>query len=97
MNTTMLADAGWIATATGIGTDLKSLVFTIAIPVLCGIFVLVVGFRTKSPGPTIMAVIMAAIVWGLSANMGSLQGKAVQDINHYNNTGSSATVQRGDQ
>ncbi|MDH6122962.1 hypothetical protein [Kitasatospora sp. GAS204B] len=96
MNDTALA-AGWIATFTGIGTDAKGLIFTILIPALCGAFVLLVGFRTKSPGPTIMACILAAIVWGLSANMSTLQGKAVQDINSYNGGTTSSSVQRGDQ
>ncbi|GAB2711679.1 hypothetical protein [Kitasatospora kifunensis] len=96
MNTTTVLAAGWIATFTGLGNDTKSLIFTVLIPVLCGLFVLVVGFRTKSPGPTIMAVIMAAVVWGLSANMGTLQGKAVQDINQYNG-GTNSSVQKGDQ
>ena len=92
----VLAD-GWIATFTGLGNAGKALIFTVLIPALCGLFVLVVGFRTKSPGPTIMACILAAIVWGLSANMGTLQGKAVQDINQYNGGTTTSSVQRGDQ
>lgn len=95
MNNIVLAD-GWIATATGLGNDTKTLIFAVLIPALCGLFVLVVGFKTKSPGPTIMACILAAIVWGLSANMGTLQGKAIQDINQHSGT-TTSSVQRGDQ
>ncbi|THA53184.1 hypothetical protein [Streptomyces sp. A1136] len=80
---TITLAAGWIQTGTGIGTDLKGLIFDVAIPVLCGMFVLVVGWKTKAPGPTIMAVIFAAIVWGLSANMAALKNKTNEDIVQY--------------
>ncbi|MFI0742370.1 hypothetical protein ACH4PU_30490 [Streptomyces sp. NPDC021100] len=86
--------AGWIGTLSGFGTDLKGLIFNIGIPVLCGFFVLVVGVRTKAPGPTIMAVIFAAVVWGLSANMAALKDKTSEDITHYDG---GTTVRRGDQ
>ncbi|WP_327071843.1 hypothetical protein [Kitasatospora sp. NBC_01302] len=101
MHTTELA-GGWLVTIAGLGTDAKFVIFTILIPAMCGLFVVVVGMRTRSPGPTIMAVIMAAIVWGLSSSMGTLQGKAVQDITTHDNgsltsSTTSGTVQRGDQ
>ncbi|MFJ6354870.1 hypothetical protein ACIQKB_36105 [Streptomyces sp. NPDC092046] len=86
--------AGWIETGTGLGNDIKSLIFNIAIPVLCGIFVLVIGWKTKAPGPTIMAVIFAGIVWGLSANMGALKDKTTDDITNYNG---GSSVSRMDQ
>ncbi|MFE6713950.1 hypothetical protein [Streptomyces sp. NPDC057695] len=81
---TLTMAAGWIQTGTGLGNDIKSLIFNVAIPVLCGIFVIVVGWKTKAPGPTIMAVIFAGIVWGLSANMGALKDKTTEDITTYN-------------
>ncbi|MFE5614142.1 hypothetical protein [Streptomyces sp. NPDC056524] len=83
MPPTVMLAAGWIETGTGLGTDIKGLIFNVAIPVLCGIFVVVVGWKTKAPGPTIMAVIFAAIVWGLAANMGALKNKTTEDIVHY--------------
>ncbi len=83
MHDTITLAAGWIQTGTGLGTDIKSLIFDVAIPALCGIFVVVVGWKTKAPGPTIMAVIFAAIVWGLSANMGALKNKTTEDIVQY--------------
>ncbi|MDH6129797.1 hypothetical protein [Kitasatospora sp. GP82] len=93
MHPTVILAAGWISTGTGVGNDLKSLIFNVGIPVLCGLFVLVVGWKTKAPGPTIMACIMAAIVWGLSANMSLLKDKTTQDITQYNGP---ASVQQGD-
>ncbi|MER8236121.1 hypothetical protein [Streptomyces sp. NPDC094049] len=83
MHTITLA-AGWIQTGTGLGNDIKSLIFNVAIPAMCGVFVVVVGWKTKAPGPTIMAVIFAGIVWGLSANMGALKDKTTEDITNYN-------------
>lgn len=88
-----LAVTGWITTGTGIGNDLKDLIFNVGIPLLCGLFVLVVGWKTKAPGPTLMAVIFAACVWGLSADMDTLKDKAPVDITHYDN----GTVNQGDQ
>ncbi|MEV4616802.1 hypothetical protein AB0K43_30040 [Kitasatospora sp. NPDC049258] len=93
MHDTVLATAGWISTGTGIGNDIKSLIFDVGIPVLCGLFVLVVGWRTKAPGPTIMAVILAAVVWGGAANMSLLKDKTTQDITHYDGP---ASAQQGD-
>ncbi|MFE4205399.1 hypothetical protein OG590_39870 (plasmid) [Streptomyces goshikiensis] len=83
MPDTITLAAGWIQTGTGIGTDIKNLIFDIAIPAMCGVFVVVVGWKTKAPGPTIMAVIFAAIVWGLSANMPTLKNKVSEDIVQY--------------
>ncbi|MGW2016862.1 hypothetical protein [Streptomyces sp. NPDC001927] len=83
MVSTITLAAGWIQTGTGLGNDIKGLIFEVAIPSLCGIFVVVVGWRTKAPGPTIMAVVFASILWGLSANMATLKGKTTEDIVHY--------------
>ncbi|MFJ4879993.1 hypothetical protein ACIP93_32965 [Streptomyces sp. NPDC088745] len=94
MNETITLAAGWIQTGTGLGTAIKALIFDVAIPALCGIFIVIVGWKTKAPGPTIMAVIFAAIVWGLSANMGALKNKTTEDIVQYQ--GGSNGVQ-GDQ
>lgn len=94
MSPTITLAAGWIQTGTGLGNDIKGLIFEVAIPVLCGLFVVVVGWKTKAPGPTIMAVIFAAIVWGLSANMPALKNKTTEDIVHYQ-TGPGAA--QGDQ
>ncbi|MFF4449945.1 hypothetical protein [Streptomyces sp. NPDC001502] len=84
MNDTLLLAAGWLQTGGGIGGDIKDLIFDIAIPCLCGAFVVFIGWKTKAPGPTIMAVIFASIVWGGAANMeGVLKDKTVQDIKKY--------------
>ncbi|GEB57386.1 hypothetical protein [Streptomyces gardneri] len=94
MPETITLAAGWIQTGTGLGNDVKGLIFNVAIPVLCGIFVIVVGWKTKAPGPTIMAVIFAGIVWGLSSNMGALKDKTTEDITNYN---SGSSLSRMDQ
>lgn len=88
--------AGWIQTGTGLGNDIKALIFNVAIPVLCGAFVVIVGWKTKAPGPTIMAVIFAAIVWGGAANMDTLKDKTTEDITQYDGGGKQLTGQ-GDQ
>ncbi|MFE2498806.1 hypothetical protein [Streptomyces scopuliridis] len=91
MHETVTLAAGWIQTGTGLGNDLKNLIFNVAIPVLCGFFVVIVGIKTKAPGPTIMAVIFAAIVWGGSANMDTLKDKTTEDISQYDGTGGTLT------
>lgn len=94
MQTTTLA-IDWISFGTNFGTDLKSLIFNIFIPVLCGIFVLVVGWKTRAPGPTLMAVIFAGIVWGLSANMATIKDTTGDTVKQYDGGGHS--VVQGDQ
>ncbi|MBT2446028.1 hypothetical protein J7F03_02775 [Streptomyces sp. ISL-43] len=86
MNDTVTLAAGWISTGWGMGADIKKLIFIILIPCLCGLFVVAVGWKTKAPGPTIVACILGAVVWGLSASMGTLQGKVTEDITTYNGT-----------
>lgn len=96
MHETVTLAAGWIQTGTGLGNDIKNLIFNVAIPVLCGGFVVIVGWKTKAPGPTIMAVIFAAIVWGGSANMDTLKDKTTEDITQYDG-GGGTPVGTGDQ
>jgi hypothetical protein len=91
MNDTVILAAGWIQTGTGLGNDIKDLIFNVAIPVLCGFFVIAVGIKTRAPGPTIMAVIFAAIVWGGSANMDALKDKTTEDITQYDGGGGTLT------
>ncbi|QES51971.1 hypothetical protein DEJ50_33225 [Streptomyces venezuelae] len=83
MPDTVTLAAGWIETVAGLGTDIRGLIFNVAIPVLCGIFVVVIGWKTKAPGPTIMAAIFAGILWGLSSNMDTLKNKTTEDIVQY--------------
>ncbi|MFE1561010.1 hypothetical protein ACFW6V_39255 [Streptomyces sp. NPDC058734] len=83
MNDTITLAAGWIQTGTGLGNSIRTLIFDVAIPVMCGVFVVVVGWKTKAPGPTIMACIFAAVVWGLSSNMATLKNKTTEDIVQY--------------
>ncbi|MER7111154.1 hypothetical protein [Streptomyces sp. NPDC000229] len=97
MHETVTLAAGWIDTGTGIGSDIKDLIFNVAIPALCGAFVFIVGVKTKAPGPTIMAVIFAAIVWGGSANMDQLQQKTAEDIVKYDGGGGGQLTNPGDQ
>lgn len=87
--------AGWIPSLSGLGVDIKDLIFNIVIPAMCGGFVVFVGWKAKAPGPTIMACILAAIVWGLSANMDALQEKTAEDITQYD--GNTLTPPGGDQ
>ncbi|MFD9637025.1 MULTISPECIES: hypothetical protein [Streptomyces] len=94
MHDTVTLANDWISLGTGFGNDLKGLIFNVGIPVLCGVFVLVIGFKTKAPGPTIMAVIFAGIVWGLSASMGTtIKSTTTDTITHYDGS----TVRTGDQ
>jgi hypothetical protein len=87
--------ADWITIGTGFGTDMKTLIFNVFIPVLCGIFVLVVGSKTRAPGPTLMAVIFAGVVWGLSANMATIKDTTGDTVKQYDTGGN--TVIQGDQ
>ncbi|GHB04194.1 hypothetical protein GCM10010330_68170 [Streptomyces tendae] len=92
--TTLAAD--WITIGTGFGTDLKTLIFTILIPVLCGIFIVVVGLKTRAPGPTLMAVIFAGIVLGLSLSIDTIGETTSDTVDQYNDGGGGDFVQ-GDQ
>ncbi|MFE3150028.1 hypothetical protein ACFXJ6_25780 [Streptomyces sp. NPDC059218] len=83
MQTTATLATGWIQTTTGLGNDVKDLIFNVLIPLLCGAFVVIVGVKSKAPGPTIMAVIFSAIVWGGAASMDVLKDKTTQDITQY--------------
>jgi hypothetical protein len=94
MQTTSLA-IDWIRFGTAFGTDLKTLIFTVGIPLMCGLFVIVVGWRTRAPGPTLMAVIFAGIVWGLSANMATLKDTTGDTVKQYDGGGQS--IRQGDQ
>lgn len=94
MHENLTLAVGWIETGTGLGNDIKDLIFNVGIPMLCGLFVMVVGWKTKAPGPTIMAVIFAAIVWGGAANMETLQEKTTEDITQYDG---GRTTPMGDQ
>ncbi|MFE2693689.1 hypothetical protein [Streptomyces mirabilis] len=88
--------ADWITIGTGLGTDMKTLIFTVLIPLLCGVFILVVGFKTRAPGPTLMAVIFAGIVLGLSLSLGAIGDSTKDTIKQYNG-GGGFTVIPGDQ
>ncbi|CAC36665.1 hypothetical protein ACN6LC_004516 [Streptomyces violaceoruber] len=92
--TTLAAD--WITIGTGFGSDLKTLIFTILIPVLCGIFIVVVGLKTRAPGPTLMAVIFAGIVLGLSLSIDTIGETTSDTVDQYNDGGGGDFVQ-GDQ
>ncbi|MGW4784881.1 hypothetical protein [Streptomyces sp. NPDC004230] len=95
MTSTLTLATDWITIGTGLGTDVKALIFNVFIPVLCGIFVLVVGVKTKAPGPTLMAVIFAGIVWGLSANMAAIKDTTGDTVKQYD--GGTHSVIKGDQ
>ncbi|MGX1025405.1 hypothetical protein RKD37_000158 [Streptomyces ambofaciens] len=92
--TTLAID--WITFGTLFGSDLKTFIFTITIPVLCGIFIVVVGIKTRSPGPTLMATIFAGIVLGLSLSIDTIGETTSDTINQYNDGGGGDFVQ-GDQ
>ncbi|MFI1177568.1 hypothetical protein [Streptomyces melanogenes] len=93
MNATTTLAADWIQIGTGLGNDTKTLIFGVLIPAMCGAFVLIVGFKTRAPGPTAMAALLAAVVWGLSADMDSLKDKTTDTVNQYDGP---TSIQRGD-
>jgi hypothetical protein len=88
--------ADWITIGTGLGADIKTLIFKVFIPVLGGIFILAVGVKTRAPGPTIMAAIFAGIMVGLSLSINTTAQVTSDTVNQYNNGGGGAVVQ-GDQ
>lgn len=88
--------ADWITIGSNLGTDTKTLIFKVLIPLLCGVFILVVGAKTRAPGPTLMAVIFAGIVLGLSLSINTIGQTTSDTINEYNNGGGGNVVQ-GDQ
>lgn len=93
-HTTLAAD--WITIGSGFGSDLKTLIFTILIPALCGIFIVVVGLKTRAPGPTLMAVIFAGIVLGLSLSIDTIGETTSDTVDQYNDGGGGGFDQ-GDQ
>ncbi|MGW0647293.1 hypothetical protein ACWD4T_00560 [Streptomyces umbrinus] len=84
----------WITFGTGLGTDTKTLIINIFIPLLCLFFVCVVGVKTRSPGPTLVAVIFSGIVWGLAADMSAIKESTSDTVEQYDG---GATVIQGDQ
>ncbi|MFE8950423.1 hypothetical protein [Streptomyces sp. NPDC007856] len=95
MQSVILTD-DWITIDTGLGADIKTLIFKVAIPVLAKVFIFVVGFKTRAPGPTIMAAIFAGIMVGLSPSISTTAQVTSDTINQYNNGGSNSTVLQGD-
>ncbi|NGN63190.1 hypothetical protein G5C51_04610 [Streptomyces sp. A7024] len=81
---TPLAADGFLDWLGNIGTDMTGLILKVGIPGLCVLFVLVVGWRTRAPGPTIAAVLLAAVVWGGAWNLDQLSELAGNDISDYN-------------
>ncbi|WP_331758899.1 hypothetical protein [Streptomyces anulatus] len=82
MDTTNLA-ADWFGIGKGLGGDTLALIYDFGIPVLCGLFVIVVGFRTREPRATIVAVIFAGIVGGMAAQMDFLNDTTAETITNY--------------
>jgi hypothetical protein len=87
VTTTTLAVTDWIQIGNGLGSDLKSLMLVVIIPLLAALFVVVVGFKTKAAGPTIMACVLGGIVIGLSLSMSVLGSVTSQTITHYDKGG----------
>ncbi|MER6075915.1 hypothetical protein ABT187_45660 [Streptomyces sp. NPDC001817] len=88
--------ADWITIGNGLGADIKTLIFKVGIPVLCGVFILAVGFKTRAPGPTIMAAIFAGIMLGLSLSINTTAQVTSDTVNQYNSGGGSSSVLQGD-
>ncbi|MBL1086750.1 hypothetical protein JK359_33125 [Streptomyces actinomycinicus] len=88
--------ADWITIGNGFGADLKTLIFKVGIPALAGMFILFIGFKTRAPGPTIMAAIFAGIMVGLSLSINTTAQVTSDTINQYNNGGGNSTVLQGD-
>jgi hypothetical protein len=94
--TSVTLAADWITIGTGLGTDIKTLIFKVGIPALCGLFIFVVGLKTRAPGPTLMAVLFAGIVLGLSLSIDTLGESTSDTVDKYNDGGGSTVIQ-GDQ
>ncbi|MEV7253708.1 hypothetical protein [Streptomyces cyaneofuscatus] len=94
METTTLA-ANWFGIGQSFGSDLLTLIYDYGIPVLCGVFVIVVGFRTREPRATIVAVIFAGFVAGLASQMDFLSTTTAETITNYD--GGSISQMDGDQ
>lgn len=87
MTLTTLAANDWIQIGTGLGTDLKSLILEVLIPLAAVLFVLVVAFKTRAAGPTIMTCVLAGIVVGLSLSISLMGSVTSQTITHYDKGG----------
>ncbi|MFD4224716.1 hypothetical protein [Streptomyces griseus] len=81
MDTNLAVD--WFGIGKGMGGDVLALIYDYGIPILCGVFVIVVGFRTREPRATIVAVIFAGIVGGLAAQMTFLSDTTAETITNY--------------
>ncbi|MCA1219299.1 hypothetical protein [Streptomyces sp. 8L] len=88
MTPSMTLATDWIQVGTGLGTDTKSLILVVLIPLAAVFFVLVVAFKTRAPGPTIMTTILAGIVVGLSLSITLMGNMTSQTITHYEHGGS---------
>ncbi|PBO20475.1 hypothetical protein CLM83_00225 [Streptomyces albidoflavus] len=75
--------AGWIESLNLMGTDVKTLLLVVGVPVLGLVFIIWAGWRSKAPGPTILAAILATVVVGLALDMEGNAGKIGEDINNY--------------
>ncbi|WP_329307946.1 hypothetical protein [Streptomyces microflavus] len=94
METTNLA-VDWFGIGQGLGSDALVLIYDYGIPLLCGLFVIVVGFRTREPRATIVAVIFAGFVAGLASQMDFLSTTTAETITNYD--GGSLSQMDGDQ
>ncbi|MFJ7003913.1 hypothetical protein ACIQWY_28385 [Streptomyces albidoflavus] len=75
--------AGWIESLNLMGTDVKTLLLVVGVPVLGLVFIIWAGWRSKGPGPRILAAILAAVVVGLALDMEGNAGKIGEDIDNY--------------
>lgn len=80
-----LAVIGNIETARLLSTELQNLFLYGVIPLMCLVFIAVVGFKTRAAGPTILSVILAAMVWWGASNLDLLSDKTGKDVTQYDN------------
>ncbi|MEU5108479.1 hypothetical protein AB0H07_40525 [Streptomyces sp. NPDC021354] len=78
-----LAVIGNVETARLLSVDLQNLFLYGAIPVMCLAFIVVVGFKTRAPGPTIVSVLLAGVVWWGASNLELLSDKTGKDVTQY--------------
>lgn len=75
-----LIAAGVIGDARALGEDIQDLLVTTVMSVMCTAFVIMTMWKTKAFGPSLVALIAAAVVWAGVMNMTVFRDKAKEDV-----------------
>ncbi|MCZ4098083.1 hypothetical protein [Streptomyces sp. H39-C1] len=75
---------GWIETGTNLGTEFKTFLLYIVIPIIALIGVILTWWKTHSTPAAIVALIMGCAVWWGALHMDMLRDKTGDDINRSN-------------